>query len=370
MRAPERLLLKLPLTSPVPILSENNKTGTSLNPAAPRRELRTRLTGPTCEVSSQTMKAVVFGTGGTARKRVRALSRIQGVELRGVVSRTPEKAERLELPEGALVYSRPEEALGDDETDAVFICLPNRLHYDLARRSLMAGKHVCVEYPVALSVEEAKDLRRTAEEKDGALMVGNTMKYDVRLSLILARKDRLGKLLGGFGVVAFKGRGKTHWWLDRDLSGSIFAFYHYHYVEYARRIFGPVRWVDASDDSIPGEGSFNKVGAGSVLLGFDGASFAIFWYIGVEGRYIRFLVVGEEGLCDVIDEGKDVILSGVEPVRTPADEFSSFLANTEEFIRSCRGELDWREGFEWDLRTLEVSLAAEAAASERRRAEV
>ncbi len=316
------------------------------------------------------MRTIVLGTGGTARERVEALSRIEGVSLQGVVSRSPEKAARFKLPEGAKVYSAPEGALSDGEIELVFICLPNKLHYDLARRALEAGKHVCVEYPVALSLEDAKDLRRLAEEKDRVLMVGNTMKYDARLGLILERKERMGGLLGGFGTVALRARGPTHWWLDRDLGGSIFAFYHYHYVEYARRIFGRVRWVDASDDSIPGEGTLNRVGSGSVLLGFEGASFAVFWHIGVQEPCKRLLVMGEEAWCEVVDEEKDLVLSGLESVRTPADESASFLASTEEFVRACRGELDWREGYEWDARTLEVSLAAQTAASEGRRVEV
>jgi len=316
------------------------------------------------------MNVVVLGTGGTARMRVGALSRLEDPSLRGVVSRSPGKAGRLRLPEGAPVYSTPEEAFGDGEADAVFICLPNKFHYDLARRALAAGKHVCVEYPLALSLEDARELRRLAEEKGRVLMVGNTMKYDRRLSLILERRPAMGRLLGGFGTVALRGRGPTHWWLDRDLGGSIFAFYHYHYVEYARRIFGRVRWVAASDDSIPGDGSFNRVGSGSVLLGFDGASFAVHWHIGVREPYSRLFVLGEGGHCEICDEDKDLVLAGVEPVKKPADESASFFASTEEFVRACRGELDWREALEWDARTLEVSLAAQLAASGGRRAEV
>ena len=82
------------------------------------------------------------------------------------------------------------------------------------------------------------------------------------------------------------------------------------------------------------------------------------------------MVMGEKAWCEVADEGKALVLTGPDPVTTSADEPASFLASTTEFLRACRGELDWREGFAWDARTLEVSLAAETSAREGRRVEV
>jgi predicted dehydrogenase len=38
----------------------------------------------------------------------------------------------------------------DDAVQSVHIAVPNRLHYDLARRALAAGKHVMCESPLAM----------------------------------------------------------------------------------------------------------------------------------------------------------------------------------------------------------------------------
>lgn len=45
-----------------------------------------------------------------------------------------------------------------DKVDAVYIAVPHHLHYELARRALLKGKHVLCEKPLALSREEVEEL--------------------------------------------------------------------------------------------------------------------------------------------------------------------------------------------------------------------
>lgn len=67
--------------------------------------------------------------------------------------------------------------LDDDEVTAVVIGAPAALHYDIARESLLAGKHVFVEKPFTLKVEHARDLKKIADENDLKLMVGHLLLY-------------------------------------------------------------------------------------------------------------------------------------------------------------------------------------------------
>jgi len=66
----------------------------------------------------------------------------------------------------------------DKSIDAVVIALPAGMHYEFARRSLMAGKHVFVEKPLAMNTKEARDLIRLAKEKNKIMMVGHTFLYN------------------------------------------------------------------------------------------------------------------------------------------------------------------------------------------------
>jgi predicted dehydrogenase len=70
-----------------------------------------------------------------------------------------------------------EELLADPDLDAVVIATPVPTHYTLARRALVAGKHVLVEKPPAMKGAEMDELVSLAEERDLVLMPGHLLLY-------------------------------------------------------------------------------------------------------------------------------------------------------------------------------------------------
>ncbi len=67
--------------------------------------------------------------------------------------------------------------LADKEIQAVVIATPAVTHYDMCKRSILAGKDVFVEKPLALKVEEAEELAQIAKENGKILMVGHLLLY-------------------------------------------------------------------------------------------------------------------------------------------------------------------------------------------------
>ncbi|MBW2005640.1 MAG: Gfo/Idh/MocA family oxidoreductase [Deltaproteobacteria bacterium] len=63
------------------------------------------------------------------------------------------------------------------QIDAVAIATPAATHYNLAKKCLLAGKHVFVEKPLALTGEEGRDLIEIAEKNHLTLMVGHILQY-------------------------------------------------------------------------------------------------------------------------------------------------------------------------------------------------
>ena len=59
------------------------------------------------------------------------------------------------------------------EINAVCIALPAEMHYEFARKSLIAGKDVYVEKPITLDVNEAEELVKLAKDNDKIIMVGH-----------------------------------------------------------------------------------------------------------------------------------------------------------------------------------------------------
>ncbi len=86
--------------------------------------------------------------------------------------------------------------LDDASIDAVAIAAPAALHFQLARAALEAGKHVFVEKPLALDVDEAERLCDIAARVDRRLMVGHLLQYHPAFLKLkdLVRQGALGRL--------------------------------------------------------------------------------------------------------------------------------------------------------------------------------
>lgn len=64
------------------------------------------------------------------------------------------------------------ELVADPQVDVVDICTPNHLHYPMAKAALENGKHVFCEKPLALSVDESRELAALAVARECVTMVG------------------------------------------------------------------------------------------------------------------------------------------------------------------------------------------------------
>jgi len=113
------------------------------------------------------MKRVVWGILGTARiamaKVIPAMQNSDWIDVRAISSRSESAARRAA---GQLnirrAYGSYDALLADPDIEAVYNALPNHLHVPLTLQAAAAGKHVLCEKPIALSAEEAEQLRSVA----------------------------------------------------------------------------------------------------------------------------------------------------------------------------------------------------------------
>lgn len=73
--------------------------------------------------------------------------------------------------------SNADELIANPSVDAVVIATPVFTHFPLAKKALMAGKHVLLEKPMTSSVAEAEELISIATSKNLILMVDHTFLY-------------------------------------------------------------------------------------------------------------------------------------------------------------------------------------------------
>lgn len=103
-----------------------------------------------------------FGDGG-GTARVVALVEANADAAKALAFRAP----------GAKILSTWQEAVADPDVDLIDICLPDSLHYEVAKAALLAGKHVYCEKPLADTAAQARELADIAREKGLITRVGH-----------------------------------------------------------------------------------------------------------------------------------------------------------------------------------------------------
>lgn len=109
----------------------------------------------------QTFPHFFRDSGGTAR--VVALVEANAAAAKDLAFRAP----------GAKILTTWQEAVADPDVDLIDICLPDSLHYEVAKAALAAGKHVYCEKPLADTAAQARELADVAHQKGLITRVGH-----------------------------------------------------------------------------------------------------------------------------------------------------------------------------------------------------
>jgi myo-inositol 2-dehydrogenase / D-chiro-inositol 1-dehydrogenase len=137
---------------------------------------------PKCFSPTRSEKSVRFGLIGYGlfgQHHAGAIQRARRAELVGISVRSEASRQRAaEAHPGISIDADYQVLLDRDDVDVVDIVVPNHLHFEMACAALQAGKHVLLEKPMALRVEECDKLLELSKEKQRVLAVG----HELRLS--------------------------------------------------------------------------------------------------------------------------------------------------------------------------------------------
>ena len=95
----------------------------------------------------------------------------------GATSRSASRKAEVEAM-GLKWYPSQDDIINDPNIDAVFIATNNATHFPIATACLNAGKHVILEKPMSVSVAEAEQLCKLAEQKNLSIAVNHMMIYN------------------------------------------------------------------------------------------------------------------------------------------------------------------------------------------------
>ena len=128
----------------------------------------------------------IVGTGGISRTTAGDLHLTENLNLVGVASRSIENAAafaaEFEVPRA---YGDYDALFEDDDVDVVYIGTPIATHFDLARRALLAGKHVLVEKAFTTTADEARELAQLAAQHERFLMEAMWMRFNPAFEAML-----------------------------------------------------------------------------------------------------------------------------------------------------------------------------------------
>jgi predicted dehydrogenase len=183
---------------------------------------------------------------------------------------------------GAGFYSDYVIAIDDPQVDAVVIAVPPRFHLDLAVRALRAGKHVLVEKPAFLRME---DYQAVAEERDIAgrvVMVGENDHYKplaVTLRRLLAERAIGDVVFAHFTSLAKRLKREDDWRNDETMAGGD-AFFEegIHWLHVAGSLGPRITMIHGYRPAVSREGPDRRCKSMMVAFRYDNEAVGALYY--------------------------------------------------------------------------------------------
>lgn len=121
------------------------------------------------------------------------LSQLESYKIKAVMTKSQATQAQQDFPQAEIVANYAD-LLSNDEINLIVLALPNDMHFDFAKRALLAGKHVLVEKPFVPNSAEGRELAALAKEQNKVLTVYHNRRYDgdfLTLQKVL-RNEELG----------------------------------------------------------------------------------------------------------------------------------------------------------------------------------
>lgn len=122
------------------------------------------------------------------------IDRNPNFELKYILERSKSKS-KINYPNAKIIRAF-DELLNSSEIDLIVINTPTYLHFEMAKSTLLAGKHVVLEKPMTATTEEAKELIQIAKNQKLLLAVYHNKRFEgnFKTAQKLINEQRLGEL--------------------------------------------------------------------------------------------------------------------------------------------------------------------------------
>ena len=187
------------------------------------------------------MNILLVGLGGMGNCHYRNYQHIDGVKVSAVVGFT--EADRAAAAQwGVPLFPTITEACLNAPVDLVDVCTPTYLHKSMVLEAISMDRHVIVEKPVALSLEDAELMYQAAEGKGVQLYVAQVLQFTREVEALreVVRDQRYGKPLDACfeRLTACPKWTQGGWLFDKEKSGLLPFDLHIHDLDVIVSVFG------------------------------------------------------------------------------------------------------------------------------------
>lgn len=244
-----------------------------------------------------TLRFGLVGCGRVAPRHAQSLAKLPETELVAVADVKMSRAQNYGQKYAVPAYTSHRELLEREDVDAVSICVPSGLHAAVALEALQAGKHVLVEKPIALTLEDADRMILAASERGLKLGVVLQNRYNppMRMARQLVDAGGLGRLYLGNACVRWyrpQAYYEDEWHGTVAMDGGAIMNQSIHHIDALQWFMGRVRSVFAYTDTLAHRMEAEDVGV--AVLRFENGALAtvegstLTWPENLEGSVALF----------------------------------------------------------------------------------
>lgn len=178
------------------------------------------------------------GMGSVHHSNYKVMEGVEVIAATGTSDRDRENAKEWGIP----LYESVEKMIGEENVHVVDVCTPTFLHKDHVMAALEKGVSVICEKPLALKVEDAKEMFNKAKEKKVHIYVGQVVRFFKEYQVLaqVVKSGEYGKVLDAqFLRLSSRPRWNQGGWLfDKEKSGQLAFDLHIHDIDYIVSVFG------------------------------------------------------------------------------------------------------------------------------------
>ncbi len=294
------------------------------------------------------------------------------VEVTAAVDIDAAKAEAMAARTGGQAFLSLDEALQKGDFDAVDLMLPHNLHVEAALKSFDAGKHVLLEKPMAMDLQECETILRAAEAADGLFMIAEQAQYwpDVHAAADLMAAGEIGEVVTAratfYDIVRWQPGDPIPWRFELAKSGGGIAMDGgAHWIRPLRIWFGDVEEVIGAVAHPIGE--MEPESLANAILRFKGSVTAMLTVVNTYARTApldAFRITGTKGEIS-IEHGRDgrMLLfnpehpDGKEIMKTAPGKIASYGLELRDFSDAVLHGTELQAPPEYSLGELKTALA-------------